>query len=205
MVGAGALSAHLIKAHIVVRPLLKRVLIWNRSFVNAQKVVDSLHDLCRPCDGSRIYVEAHEDLESCVRQADIITCATFSSEPLVLGQWVKRGTHVDLVGAFKPSMRETDDDVIQHAKLFVDTRDGALKEGGDLVSPLSRGVIGVEHVLGDLYELVQGKVKGREGEGETTVFKSVGYALEDLVGAELIYEIIKSTDAEVGRIKASMT
>ena len=197
MVGAGALSAHLVKAHIAVRPSLKRVLVWNRTFVNAQKVVDSLHDLCRLCDGSRIRVEAHEDLGSCVRQADIITCATFSSEPLVLGQWVKRGTHVDLVGAFKPSMRETDDDVIKHAKLYVDTREGALKEGGDLVSLLSRGVISVEHVLGDLSELVRGKVKGRAGVGETTVFTSVGYALEDLVGAELIYELTKSMDAEV--------
>ena len=197
MVGAGALSAHLIKAHISVRTSLKRVLIWNRSFVNAQKVVDSLHDLCSPRDGSRIEVEAHANLDFCVRQGDIITCATFSSEPLVLGQWVKPGTHVDLVGAFKPSMRETDDDVIKHAKLYVDTREGALKEGGDLASPLSRGVISIQHILGDMFELVQGKVKGREGEEEITVFKSVGYALEDLVGAELIYELTKSMNSEV--------
>ena len=128
------------------------------------------------------------DLEAAVRRADIVSAATISAEPLIRGDWLAPGTHVDCVGAYKPSMRETDDAVVRRARIYVDTRPGAFAEAGDIVQPLQAGVIGKEAVLGDLFDLTRGTVAGRQTPEEITFFKSVGAAIEDLAAAIAVYE-----------------
>ena len=122
----------------------------------------------------------------CIR--DRISTATLSSEPLVRGEWLKAGAHLDCVGAFKPSMRETDDEAVTRASLFCDTRGGALKEGGDYAQPLAAGIINESDIKADLYDLTRGKHRGRASSQEITMFKSVGAAIEDLAAAMLVWE-----------------
>ena len=182
MVGAGALSPHLVHAHAAVRPV-RQVSVWNRNEANAAKVVEGLKD-------SGLDARLVTDLDAAVPEADIISCATMSVTPLVKGELLKPGTHIDLVGAFKPDMRETDDACVRKASLFVDTRDGALHEGGDLVIPIKDGIIAETDVQADLAELANGTHGGRKDDQEITLFKSVGTAIEDLAAAELIAERI---------------
>jgi ornithine cyclodeaminase len=177
MVGAGALAPHLIEAHASVRPI-REVAIWNRHRERAEKLAATL--------GDRPYaVEAVEDLEAAVRVADIVSSATLSSEPLVKGDWLKPGAHLDLVGAFTPAMRESDDAAVSRARIYADTRAGALAEAGDIVQPLKSGVIAETDICGDLFDLCRGAVDGRRSAEEITLFKSVGTALEDLAAAGL--------------------
>ncbi len=185
MVGAGALAPFLIAAHASVRPI-SDVLVWNRSIGRAEAVAAAL--------SSRSYsVLATPDLEGAIRTADVVSCATLSTEPLVRGAWLEPGTHLDLIGAFTPTMRESDDEAVRRSRLYVDTRDGALKEGGDLVIPLRAGVRRDRDVLGDLFELCRGTAPGRGGDAEITLFKSVGSALEDLAAATLAYTRLTRT------------
>ncbi len=180
MVGAGRLSQNLIEAHASVRPL-KEVSIWAR---DPRKAAATANEIEIP----GVTVSVADNIEVAAREADIISCATLSSEPLIRGDWLKDGAHLDLVGAFKPSMRESDDRAVQRATLFVDTREGALSEGGDLVQPLKAGVIKAGDLQADLAELASGRHAGRSRTDEITLFKSVGAALEDLAGAILAFE-----------------
>lgn len=180
VVGNGRLSLNLVEAHCSQRPI-EKVLIWGRSFEKAAA--------CAKLAGKfRPDVQAVTDLEAAVRVADIVSAATLSTEPLIKGDWLKPGTHVDLIGAFTPAMRECDDEAVRRASLFVDTFDGALSEGGDLVQPLRAGVIKREAVKADLFALSQGRHPGRSAANDITLFKSVGAALEDLAGAVLAFE-----------------
>lgn len=180
MVGTGALAPHLIGAHAVVRPI-KKVLVWGRDPAKAAALASSFK-------AAAFSASAATDLEEAVRGADIVSCATLSREPLVRGAWLRPGAHLDLVGAFTPEMRESDDAAVRRASVFVDTRAGALKEGGDVVQPLKSGILKPENVLADLFELTRGEKKGRRLSDEITLFKSVGSALEDLAAAELAVE-----------------
>jgi ornithine cyclodeaminase len=179
MVGAGALAPYLIRAHCAMRPL-EHVLIWNRSRERAEKVAAKLGDL-----GARIAVT--DDLEGATRGADIISCATMSQEPLIDGHWLSGGQHVDLVGAFKPTMREVDSRAIGKARVFCDTREGALKESGDLAIPLAEGHFSADDVAGDLPDLCRGVRAGRRFYDQLTLFKSVGTAVEDLAVAAHVF------------------
>jgi ornithine cyclodeaminase len=182
MIGAGALAAQLVHAHAAVRPL-KRVTLWNRTRARADELAVRLGQ-----NGLDITVTT--DLETAVRSADIVSCATLSSEPLVRGAWLNAGAHVDLVGGFTPQMREADDTTVSRARVYVDTRAGALKEAGDVVDPIRRGVIAEGDVQGDLFELCRGSAKGRGTTEEITLFKSVGTAIEDLAAAMLVWRRI---------------
>lgn len=177
MVGAGSLAEPLIRAHSAVRPI-ESVLIWNRSVKRAEQLAASL--------GDRVTVV--DDLDAAVPQAGIISCATMSTEPLIRSAAVADGTHVDVVGAYRPDMRETDSSLITRASVFVDTRDGALSEAGDLLIPIEEGAFEPSDVKADLYELCAGHHPGRLSDGEVTLFKSVGHALEDLVAASLAFD-----------------
>jgi len=179
MVGAGALAPHLVCAHVAVRPI-KKVTLWNRSRTRAVSTAFALAT-------KGIEPEIIDDLEGVAREADIISCATLSSEPLIKGAWLKKGAHLDLVGGYTPKMREADDAAVKRAHVFVDTRDGVLKEAGDIVSPLRRGIIKKTDIVGDLFELCRGTVKGRKSRVEITLFKSVGTAIEDLAAAMLVW------------------
>jgi ornithine cyclodeaminase len=179
MIGAGALAPHLIRAHAAVRPI-KRVTLWNRSHGNAVKLAFGL-------SVGGIEPEIADDLEAAVREADIVSCATLSATPLVRGKWLKKGAHLDLVGAYTPKMRESDDDAVKRARVYVDTRAGAPKEGGDIAQPLKSGVLKKDAIRGDLFELCGGKAKGRTSATQVTLFKSVGSAIEDLAAAMLVW------------------
>jgi ornithine cyclodeaminase len=180
MVGAGALAPFLVRAHASVRPI-REVKVWNRSRARAQALGADLEQ-------AGIAATVADDLAAAAAEADIISTATLSSEPLIRGAWLRPGTHLDCVGAFKPSMRETDDDVARRARIFVDTRAGALAEAGDILQPLQAGVIEKDAVLGELAELCRGTVGGRTSAEEITFFKSVGASIEDLAAAVAVYE-----------------
>lgn len=180
MVGAGALAPYLIRAHAAVRPI-SEVLIWNRTKANAERVANKLSN-------RNLLVHATDDLEGAVRGADIVSCATLATDPLIKGSWLKPGMHVDGVGAFKPTMRETDDDVIRRARVFVDTRTGATKEGGDIVQPIEDGVLDPSDIAADLFELTRGERGGRRFYDQITFFKNVGTAIEDLAAAVMIFQ-----------------
>lgn len=184
MVGAGALAPFLIRAHASVRPI-RDIAIWNRSQARAQDLVKALAQF-------GLQATVVSDLAHAAAQADIIATATLSAAPLIHGAWLQPGTHLDCVGAFKPGMRETDDDVVRRARIFVDTRAGAFAEAGDILQPLEAGIIGKEAVQGDLFDLARGTGAGRASAGEITLFKSVGAAIEDLATAVAVYESARS-------------
>ncbi len=176
MVGTGRLAPHLIESHARVRPI-REVRIWGRRSERARAVAASLRS-------PQLRVEAVDDLEAAVRWADVVSCATLSQQPLVRGDWLHAGQHLDLVGAFNPQMCEADDAAVARAELYVDTRAGALVESGELVGALARGVIGPQAVRAELSELASDRFK-RSHPAAITLFKSVGTALEDLAAAEL--------------------
>lgn len=178
VLGAGRIARLLPYAHLAVREL-DQVKVWNH---NAQRAGDLVLQLQR--DGIDASVAA--DLQEAVEWADVVSAATLSTVPLIEGDWIRPGTHVDLVGAFTPAMRESDDALLGKASLFVDTP-AALHEAGDLVQPLANGTLRGENVLATLRELCTSTHPGRRSDTEITVFKSVGYALEDLVAATLVY------------------
>jgi ornithine cyclodeaminase/alanine dehydrogenase-like protein (mu-crystallin family) len=180
MVGAGALAPYMIRAHASVRPI-HDVMIWNRTPVAAERVAASLA-------GQPYSVRAVTDLEAAARQADLISCATISAVPLIHGAWLKPGTHVDCAGAYKESLRETDDELVRRARIYADTMAGCFGEAGDILQPLKAGVITKAAVLGDLYDLARGKVAARGSADEITFFKSVGASIEDLAAAIAVYE-----------------
>jgi ornithine cyclodeaminase/alanine dehydrogenase-like protein (mu-crystallin family) len=182
MVGAGALAPFLIRAHASVRPI-QHVTLWNHNRSKAEVLAEELADT-----GLEFVIA--DTLETAVRKADVISCATLSSQPLVKGAWLKPGAHLDLVGAYNPAMRESDDDCLRRAQIYVDTRGGALKEGGDIVQPMADGVITKADVRGDLFDLCRGGVKPEREPGDITLFKSVGTAVEDLAAAMLVWRQI---------------
>ncbi len=187
VVGTGRLSVNLIEAHSRVRPITE-VMIWGRDRAKAEQAVTEARALGYAANVA-------EDLEAAARQADIISCATLSRAPLIRGAWLKPGSHLDLIGAFNKDMRESDDEAVRRARLFVDTRAGAFAEAGDLLQPMAAGVIDADHIVAELSELVGG-TEGRRSAQDITLFKSVGAALEDLAGAILAYET--ATQDKVG-------
>jgi len=181
MIGSGALSPFMIKAHMAVRPI-EEIFLWNHNIRNAHALAEKLR-------AEGIPVTSHPDLVTAVGKSDIVSAATLTKTPLIHGNWVKPGTHIDTVGAFTPEMRETDDVLVTKATIFCDTFAGALKEAGDLVIPINSGVITKEHVIGDLFSLTRSEHPGRKSADEITYFKSVGTALEDLAGAITVWNL----------------
>lgn len=179
MIGTGALAPHLILAHAMVRPI-REVVIWGRTPAKAEALARSL-------TSRYLKISATTDLPAAVSGAHVISCATLSHEPLVRGEWLQPGQHLDLVGGFTPEMREADDMAIERSRVYVDTP-VALKEAGDIVRPLQSGVLVEKMIAGDLAELAQGRCHGRSFYNQITLFKSVGTAIEDLGAAMLLFE-----------------
>jgi alanine dehydrogenase len=181
LIGTGALAPYMALGHCAARPI-NRIAVWGRRRERTQSAIEAITALLPPT----VSVVAAEQLEEAVAGADIITCATCSPTPILRGRWLRPGTFVDLVGSFSPTRRESDDEVISRARIFVDTRAGAFAEAGDILDPLGRGVIDKDRILGDLADLVHGRSRGRTHPEEITLFKSVGTAIEDLAAAQLI-------------------
>ena len=182
MVGTGTLSPELIQAHCEVRPI-EKVLIWEHTPGNGQKVVDKLSSMKQS-------FEIVSDIESAIPKADIISVATMSSDPLINGSWLKAGQHLDLVGAYRTDMREADNETLKRSDLYIDHED-AWHETGDLVIPLESGHLTKEDSKGTLFELCGNLKPGRNDEQQITCFKSTGHAMEDLASALHLYHKLK--------------
>ena len=180
MVGTGNLAPHLIAAHVTARPITE-ICIWGRRKEAAGKLAATL-------PRSSFSVNVSDDLEEAVGQADIISCATLAIDPLVQGAWLQPGQHLDLVGSFKPDMREADSEALSRADVYVDTKAGAVSEAGEIVQAVNDGSIHLSDIKGELRDLVTGIARGRTSDESITLFKSVGTALEDLAAAELALE-----------------
>jgi ornithine cyclodeaminase/alanine dehydrogenase-like protein (mu-crystallin family) len=181
VVGAGAVARCLPAAYRVALPKLSQVSVWARSPAAAQQLVVAWRE--QGIDARQV-----ADLEAAVRCADVVSCATLASEPLVHGAWLAPGSHLDLIGSFTPTLREADDAALAGARLFVDT-DEAWVKSGELLGPVARGVLRPDDYRGHtLAALCRAEVIGRQDEAQRTVFKSVGTALEDLAAAMLVWE-----------------
>ncbi len=178
MVGCGALAPHLIRSHCYIRPI-DSVRIWGRSIDRAR---DLVHDLA----GLGPRIEATDDLRSAAQWADIISCATLATEPLIQGDWLHAGQHLELVGSFKAGMREADAAALQRSDVFVDMRASAMADAGEILHALNAGSLLPADIRGDLRDLARGKHAGRGSAQSITLFKSVGHALEDLAAAQLV-------------------
>lgn len=177
MVGAGALAPYLVRAHCAVRPIA-RVMIWNRTPGNAERVAAALAR-------RSLAAEAVDDLVAAVRQADIVSCATMATAPVIKGAWLRPGIHLDLVGGYRPDMREADDDAVRRARIFIDAWFTAGDHCGDICQPLAAGVIAKDAVT-DTFQLARGERPGRQSDDEITLFKSGGGGHEDLGTAQHI-------------------
>jgi ornithine cyclodeaminase len=184
MIGAGAMAKPLIEAHLAARPSIAHILLWNRTRANAEKLAHRL-------GGSGRTVEVVDRLQTAVEAADIISTATLSTGPLVRGEWLKPGAHLDLVGAYRKDMREADDAALLRGRIFVDARETAIEDIGELGIPLHNGVIGDAAIEADLFDLCQGRYRPREP-GEITIFKNGGGAHLDLMTANEIYARFRS-------------
>ena len=182
MIGTGSLASYLIDAHSEIHPI-EEVMIWGRSHQKAETFAEQQNN-----DSLKISVA--KDLREAVKEADIVSVATLSKEPLIKGTWLRPGQHIDLVGAYRPDMREADDETMLRSEIFVDSIEMAPKESGDLSIPISENVIQLSDIKGDLFQLCKSEVAGRISETEITLFKSVGHALEDLVAAQLITQLV---------------
>ncbi len=179
VVGAGAQAKIHVQFLLAVRPGIERILVWNRSVDKAQALVASLL-------GENIPAAVAPQLDAAVRSADIVTCLTSSSKPLVMGEWLKPGCHLDLVGGFTPNMRETDDAAMVRGRIFVDHRGLAMLHCGDIQDPLVRGVLKPSDILADLFDLCRGQVAGRGSDREISIFKNGGGGHLDLMVAQML-------------------
>ncbi len=180
IIGTGKLAPYMAHAHARARRL-DRLWVWGRRGEGAQSMAQRLRDEGLPA-------QAVDDLESAVRDADVISCATTSTYPILRGAWVAKGAHLDLVGGFRRGMREADDEAISRARIVVDTYAGALAEAADILEPLERGAITRASIVAELAEIVLDPARGRGADTEVTVFKSVGSAVADLAAAQLLLE-----------------
>jgi ornithine cyclodeaminase/alanine dehydrogenase-like protein (mu-crystallin family) len=183
VVGTGKLAPYMAAAHCAARPI-RNIRVWGRSPEKAEHTARQISACDLP---QHVSVQAAGDLEAAVRSADIVSCATTSTVPIVLGQWVRSGTHIDLVGGFKPDMREVDDALIKSAAVFVDTKSGTLAEAGDLLQAIESGAFSPDAIAAELADLSSGRHNGRNSPEQITLFKSVGTGIEDLCAANLAW------------------
>ena len=178
VVGAGRVANNLADAFRAVRPI-EDVAVWDIDAGLAENLAQRL-------SGGGLRAAVAADLEAAVAGADIVSCATLAVDPLIAGAWLRPGQHLDLIGSFRPHMREADDDAVRRARVYIDT-EGALKESGDLIGPIQAGVLTEEGIAGDLFGLCRGTAAGRGSKQEITLFKATGTALSDLAAATLAH------------------
>jgi len=183
MIGAGQMAPHLVRAHCQVQPSLETVQIWNRSVEKAELLCTLLAD-----DFPGVRFTSTTDIEAAARASDLICSAVPSLQPMIRGDWLSPGVHLDLVGAYTSEMREADDQCLLRGSLFVDARQTTINHTGELMIPLTSGVIEEDDVLADFVDLCQQRHPGRNSDDEITIFKNGGGGHLDLMCARLIYE-----------------
>jgi len=177
VVGAGRVASLVPQAMAAVRPI-EHVLVWNHRSEGARTLARCL------CEQG-LSAEATDDLRGAVQRVDVVSCATLATQPLIRGDWLQPGTHLDLIGSFAPAMREADAQCVARARVFVD-QDEALAKAGDLLQAIAEGAFKREAVQGTLEQLCRGERAGRGNASEITLFKSVGSAWQDLAAAGLV-------------------
>lgn len=183
VIGSGSVAYHLAQAHSSVRSY-KHIEVWARNSDKAQALLDSLKEQ------GFTNVSLAKDLQAAIQKADVISSATLSKEPIIKGEWLKPGVHLDLIGSHTPKTREADDEVIRRSTIYADSREGALHETGELAIPIASGLLDPKDVQADLVELCKANKLARKNEEEITLFKSAGLAIEDLAAALMVYEAV---------------
>ena len=186
MIGAGGLAPYLVRAHLSVRPAIERVQVWNHR-------AESAHALVELLAGEGIAAEQTDDLDAAVAGADIVSAATRATEPLIRGELLRPGVHVDLVGSFTPEMRESDDAVLRRCEVFVDHRQ-TTERSGEFLGPFERGVISPQDVRGDLFELCRQAVAGRTSNEQLTLMKNGGGSHLDYFAARYLMQRLRAAD-----------
>lgn len=182
VVGAGRVGSMVPHAFRQVRAI-DEVAIWDIDHANSERLAAKLQE-------EGLKAVATDDLETAVRGADIVSCATLSTQPLIRFEWLRPGTHLDLIGSFTPAMREADNACFAHGAVYIDSPD-ALEESGDLIDPIKAGLLSPDAILGTLSALCEGKAPGRVSDEQITIFKAVGTGLSDLAAGALAYQNLK--------------
>jgi 1-pyrroline-2-carboxylate reductase [NAD(P)H] len=177
LLGTGNLAPYIIRAHASVRPL-RQVMVWGRTRAKAAQVAAAMAAQLKS-----VRFTVADDIEAACAQADIVVSATGAHEPLVKGAWIKPGTHTDFIGNHHADKRECDTALVVKAKVYADSRDNCFHEAGEILVPIAEGAFKKEQVVGQLAEMCSGQVPLRTDDQEITLFKSIGMALSDLVGA----------------------
>ena len=183
MVGAGTVAASILEAYHEIFPSIEKFIIYNRTKEKADQLAQQLSEKISG-------IEVCDNLQEACGKADIITPATMTVEPILKGDWIKPGTHVDLIGAFKPNMREADDTLLKKSEIFVDSRETTVGHIGEIQIPLDSGVISKADILGDFYQLCTGQIK-RSSHSAITLFKNGGGAHLDLMTSLEIYDTLQ--------------
>ena len=180
ILGAGVQAATHLEAMLLARPVA-RVRVWSRN-------ADRARDFARRA-GERVpvAVEAVASAEAAVDGAAIVCTTTASREPVLRGAWLAPGAHVNAVGASVATARELDTEAVRRARLYVDRRESALAEAGDFLVPRREGAIADDHIVGELGDVLLGRVPGRRAAAEVTLFKSLGLAVEDVAAARHVH------------------
>ena len=183
ILGAGTVAESLIRAYSSTFPELEQIAIWSRKPEQAKSLINRT---------GRIKIEliVADDLEKFASEADIISTATMAYEPILMGEWISPGTHIDLIGAFKAYMREVDDNLITSGTIYVDSRDTTINHIGELMIPIAAGIINEKDIKGDFYDLISMNHRARTSENEITIFKNGGGAHLDLMIANYLIKLI---------------
>ena len=190
ILGSGVQARSHLRAFSHVRAL-RDVRVWSPSEIHRRKFADEMHR-----EDRRAHL-ARRDGQEAVDGADLVVLATAAREPMLRSEWIADGAHIAAVGACRPDQREMETALVKRARVFVDSRTGALAEAGDLVLPIREGAIDASHIAGELGQLAAGAVAGRQSPGEVTLFKSLGMAVEDVAAAHLAYQ--RATERGLGR------
>jgi len=180
IIGAGTQARAHLEAMLLVREI-HRVRVHSRTWESAYQFAE------RESHRHRIEIEVKETAQEAVDGADIICTVTTAKEPVVKGEWIAAGAHINAVGAFTPTTRELDTDAVVKSRFYVDRRESTLNEAGEFLIPKNEGMIDDDHIVGEIGEILLGKVQGRTSPGEITMFKSLGIAIEDLASAHYIF------------------
>lgn len=185
--GYGVQAESHLQAMLEVRPI-DHVLVWGRSPIKAQAFAD------QQAQRFKIRIEAVDEAQAAAEQADIICTLTHSPEPILKGDWLKPGTHINLVGAHTPVTREADTNTVRQSRVFVETKAFALKEAGDILIPLNAGDIEENHIKGDIAQVILREVQGRASVDDITLYKSLGNTAQDLAAAHAVYSRVKAQE-----------
>jgi ornithine cyclodeaminase len=191
ILGTGEQARRHLEAMVAVRPI-REVRVWGRNIAKAE----AFAELARAQYGIRI--EAADTVTDAVAQADIVCTTTHAPRPILEGAWVARGTHLNIVGSSIPSTSEIDEVLVAQSRLFVDFSESTKNQGGEYLRALEAGLIGPDHILGEIGEVAAGRVQGRTGDEEITLYKSLGVAAQDIAAGHFL--LSRAAQQEMGQL-----